>query len=583
MKPSPNENRQLLERFWHLVKPFRWYLLPALGCMIIMAATNGAIAYLIKPILDWVFINKDATMLYVLPGVVLLVFVVRGAAYFGQAYLMEFVGQKVVRGLQVSMYRHLLSMDASFFTNQGIGGLISRITYDANLLKETASTVISNILREGFTVIFLLGVLFYRDWLIAVIALTGLPAAGYLIYLFGRRMRKLSRLRQELMENVTAHLEETLSGLRIVQAFNTEPRERARFRYITKNVLKNHLKVAIVRAVSKPAIDIISGVVISGVVLLAGKAVIEGTTTTGTFFSFVTALLMAYDPIKRLTGLNNQLQTGLAAAKRIFDLLDHEPNIKDSADPIVLPNFKKQLCFENVSFSYEESQKPALSHINLTIQAGERVALVGASGGGKSTLIHLVPRFFDVSKGRITIDGIDIRMTSLSSLRNQIAMVTQEVILFNESVRANIAYGSREWREEDILKAAEAANARQFIEAFPEGFDTIIGDRGVKLSGGQRQRLSIARSILKNAPLLILDEATSALDTESEVVVQEALERLMEGRTTLVIAHRLSTIRNADRIIVIQDGCIIEEGQHETLLEKNGAYAKLYWMQFQKK
>ncbi|MBF0143651.1 MAG: lipid A export permease/ATP-binding protein MsbA [Magnetococcales bacterium] len=573
-------NAQLFKRFGLLVWPYRWYLLPAVVCMLVLAASEGAMAYLVKPILDKVFIEQNRAMYLSMPLIVILVFFVRGVANFFESYLMQLIGHKLARGIQVRLYGHLLTLELGYFLPYTTGSFISRIINDTFQLKAAATNVLTGIVNEGFTLIALVIVLFVQDWELALMALIGLPASAYLIYLFGRRMRRLSRRSQEMSEQVVTHLEETFSGLRVIKSFTMEKFEQAGFRHLTKKLLRNYLRTSVVNALSKPLINLITGVVVSGVILFGGDRVMDGQMTTGAFFSFLTALVMAYAPVRALITLNNTLQQGLAAAIRIFEVLDTKPRIADAPEARELPPFSREIRLEGVSFRYAPGLPEVLQGIDLVIRAGERVALVGRSGSGKTTLVNLIPRFFEVTGGSIRIDGVDIRQVRMKSLRRQMAMVTQETILFNDSVQNNIAYGWSREPQEVIERAAGAAQALDFIRELPEGFATRVGDRGIRLSGGQRQRLSIARSLLKDAPILILDEATSSLDSESELAVQQALDALMVGRTSLVIAHRLSTIRGADRIVVLKEGRIVEEGDHETLMAKKGEYSRLYSIQF---
>jgi subfamily B ATP-binding cassette protein MsbA len=491
---------------------------------------------------------------------------------------MSYIGHRVVADLRYDLYRHIQLQPLSFFTKNPTGTLMSRITYDVNLVRDTVSEAVTSILKDTFTLIALVFVIFYRDWKLALIAMVVFPIAIYPITAFGRKMRKIARASQMTMGSLTSLLQETISGNRIVKAFSMEDHENKRFSKENERLFKLVMKSVSVRAITTPLMEFLGGVGIAAITFYGGYHVIQGTSTPGTFFSFLAALLMLYEPAKRLTNVNITIQQGLSAAERIFTVMDTIPEIKDREGAGPLPPITREIRFEHVSFSYDKTH--VLKDIKLKIKAGEMVAFAGMSGGGKTTLVNLIPRFYDVNDGRILIDDRDIRDVTIGSLRSQIAIVTQQTILFNDTIRNNIAYGDIHKSEEDIVRAAKAANAHDFITKFPEGYDSVIGEQGVKLSGGERQRISIARALLKDAPILILDEATSSLDTESEVEVQDALDKLMKGRTTLVIAHRLSTIRKADRIIVIVDGKIVEEGTHESLLAKEGEYYKLYNMQF---
>lgn len=569
----------LYGRLLKLARPHVVNFIWAMLCMIIVGVTTSAIAFLIKPALDDIFMNRDTQSLKWIPIVVVFIYLFKGAATYGQTVLMNRIGQRVVTDLRNSLYNHIQVQPLSFFSKNPTGTLMSRITNDVNLIQSAVSEAVTSILKDSVTLVGLLFVVFYRDWKLALIAMVVFPVTIYPISEFGRKMRKVSASTQVTLGSLTALLQETISGNRIVKAFGMEEHEGKRFAAENERLFRLTMRSVSIKALSSPLMEFLGGLGIAIIVFYGGYQVINQTSTPGTFFSFMAALLMLYEPIKRLTGVNNTIQQGLAGAERVFSVIDTVPEIRDREEAIELPPISSEIRIDSATFSYEN--EPVLKDVDLVIKAGEMVAFVGMSGGGKSTLVNLIPRFYDVDSGSIRIDGHDIRDVTLASLRSQIGIVTQQTILFNDTIRNNIAYGDIRKGDEDIVNAAKAANAHDFITRLPQGYDTLIGEQGLKLSGGERQRISIARALLKDAPILILDEATSSLDTEAEMEVQEALDKLMRNRTTLVIAHRLSTIRNADRIMVMVDGRIVEEGTHESLLEKQGEYCKLYNLQFQ--
>ena len=573
-----NKN-EIYSRLHVILKPYTPQLLISMAAMVFVGGFNGLQAYMVKPLLDEIFYKHDQRMLYLLPMGLLLVFLVKGIFYFIYSYLLEKVGQSIIRDLRNRVYAHLNDLPLSFFQKTPTGELISRIINDVSMLQGSVSHALIHLLRDFFSVLGLLGVIFYMDWRLALVSLIFLPMAAVPIIVFGKKFRRISTNYQTRIGEATSHLHETIAGMRIVKAFCMEGFEKMRFGKKMQEIMDILMSETKYRCLAHPMIEFLGGIGMAMIIWFGGLQVLNGHSTPGTFMSFLTALIMLYEPVKGVSKINSTIQQGMAAAIRIFALLDIRPDIQETKDARELPAFNSALELKNVSFWYEDNQ-PVLKNLNLRVNRGEILAVVGPSGGGKSTLANLIPRFYDIREGALLIDGIDIRQVTMHSLRKQLALVTQQTILFNDTVRNNIAYGCSDCPEETIIAAARAAYALDFIQDLPLGFETVIGESGTRLSGGQQQRLSIARALLKDAPILILDEATSSLDTESEREVQRALENLMQNRTTIVIAHRLSTIKNADRIIVLKDGQIVEEGTHSALLARQGEYSVLYQLQF---
>ncbi len=562
-----------------LVSQYRVKLLLAALCMIVVAASNGAMAFLVKPVMDDIFINQNRDMLLLIPGIAILVFFLKGAGSYGSEYLMNYIGEKIIRFFRDSLYEKITDLPISFIHREKTGALMSRITNDVNIVKGMVSMAVINLFRDFFSVIAFLFVIFYRDWRLALGAFIVLPLAFYPIVLFGRRVRRFSTGTQETMADLNSFLHETFVGAKIIKIFNLQTFEKKRFRKKTGLLFRLEMKKVMARALSSPVMEFLGGLGIAFIIWFGGLRVINGTATPGTFFSFLTAVMMLYDPVKKLSSLNNTIQEGVASATRIFDILEEKSDIREKPSPEILAGTVFDVEFDRVNFAYGENEPPALQDISLTAAPGEVLALVGMSGGGKTSLVNLIPRLYDVSSGRVLIGGKDVKDLSIKSLRDHISIVTQEPILFNESVRENIRYGRMDATDLEIENAAKAAFAYDFIQGFAQGFDTIIGELGSRLSGGEKQRLCIARALIKDAPILILDEATSALDSEAEGIVQKALENLMKGRTSFVIAHRLSTIDYASRVILLKDGSIREEGTHDQLMAQKGEYFKLQTMQ----
>ena len=558
-------------------KPYILYMAASVLCMLILSGTSAGIAYLVKPAIDDVFVNTDFSMLYAIPILVIIAYIVKGLSEYGQAYFMGYVGNRIVTDIREVVYRHIQSLSLSFFSNTSTGLLMSRLAMDIDILQRSVSESVKKLLKSFFLVIALSGVVFYQNWMMALGCFFLLPWVAIPMAKFGKKSKKYSKRTQEQMASISAFLDETISGIQTVKAFCMEGYGKERFAREIDRLFRINIKDLKVVALSSPLMQLLGGLMGAAIIYYGGYSVIKGSMTTGEFFSFMAAVAMLYKPIKALGKENMQIQKGMAAAVRVFDMLDIVPVIKDSPDAAELPALKESVEFRDVCFQYED--RPVLKNASFKATAGEIVAFVGHSGAGKTTIANLLLRFYDINAGGIYIDGTNIKDVKVKSLRQQIAFVTQETILFNDTVHSNISYGSTDVTEEEIIQAAKAANAHEFIQAMPEGYETTIGEKGARLSGGQRQRISIARALVKDAPILILDEATSALDTHSEKEVQRALETLMQGRTTFLIAHRLSTVRNADQIIVLADGQIVESGNHEDLIKHSGVYNRLLEIQ----
>ena len=567
--------RLVKEQLW----PQRGRILLTFICMVLVAGASASMIYLLKDVVDDVLVSRDRAMLYLLPVIIIGLALVSGVAGYFEAVNMEILGHRMVANLQRLMYQGIIRADLQFFHDNSVGRLISRFINDAGLLRFSVAKALTGLMKDSLLVLFLVTILIVHNWFLALLTVVVFPLALYPIVRIGKRMRKISRNTQVETGEMTTLLDETFQGARHVKAYTMEAQETARATVAIEKIYSLTRKAARVQAISRPLMESLGGIAMALAILYGGSQVIDGTMTTGEVASFLAALLAAYKPMKNIANLNATLQQGLAAAQRVFNILDIEPQIADRDGAKPLAQVRGEIQFADVRFRYS-TKGTALNGIELDIPAGKTVALVGPSGAGKSTILNLIPRFYDPQGGTVAIDGQDVRDVTLESLRDAIALVSQEISLFDDTIRANIAYGKPDASEDEIVQAAIDADAHEFISALPDGYDTHVGGRGVKLSGGQRQRIAIARAMVKDAPILLLDEATSALDTETERQVQAALARLKQGRTTVVIAHRLSTIVDADAIFVMENGQVVETGSHAELLAREGAYSRLYALQF---
>ncbi len=580
-------NMGILKRIWREhTKKYIWALIGAMIITSLTALTEAYSVSLLKPIFDNGFIDRDNKILAVLCAQVIGLYFIKGWFYFSQTLILSHISTKTVQSIQQRVFTHLISLDMGYFNKHSSGQMLARIINDCNAITNIAINFITHIFKDLITCISMFGLMMFYSWKMCLVIFLFFPIGAVAIGIINRRVKSISFSDTQQSANFVNQISESLQNVKIIKSYCMERFEASRIKGILNNMFNLSMKRVKNTAVATPVIEGLSGFILSGIIIFGGFQIANGNLTTGGFVTFLGAWVSVYKPLKSLINFRVQLQTAMVSAERVYEIIDTKPSINDIENAIDLNVVHGDIEFKDVCFEYEKG-KPILKNINMTIPAGKTVALVGASGGGKTTIVNLIPRFFEPTSGQILIDGKDIRTLSQHSLRENTSLVSQEVILFDDTIRNNIAYGKGEQgyktvSDDEIISASKSANAYDFIMAMSEGYQTKIGEKGVRLSGGQKQRISIARAIIKNAPILLLDEATSALDTESEFEVQTALDNLMKNRTTIVIAHRLSTIKNADMIYVIEKGSIIEQGNHETLLAKNGEYAKLYNMQFKK-
>jgi len=566
-------------RLLRYARPYRGRLFAALVAMLAYAVASAFLAYLIKPIFDNVLPNRSD--LGVVATAIVIIYLVKGLGSFASQYLMTDIGQRVVRDLRDRLFGHILGQSAGFFARRTTGQLMSRITNDVNQVQQAVSETVGDLLRESLALVGYAGLLVYYDARLAIVVMTGAPIVVYPLVRLGQRVRRTTRRSQEQLEQISHIAAEAFSGHRIVKAFGAEAQESRRFAVASDRVYRTNMKVTSALSALPPLMEFLGGLGMAAALWYGSRQIADGRLTTGEFTSFIAAMFLMYGPAKKLSRVNASLQQAIAASQRIFEMLDTHTEVRDRPGARPLSPLGDRIEFRGVTFAYDDGdQRRILNDVSFTVRAGQMVAIVGLSGAGKTTLVNLIPRFYDVTGGAILVDGTDIRDVTLASLRAQVGMVTQETVLFDDTIAANIAYGVPGASEAEIEAAARTAHAHQFVMALPEGYRTRIGERGQRLSGGQRQRLAIARALLKNSPILILDEATSSLDAESESLVQEALASLMMNRTSLVIAHRLSTVRRADAIVVLEQGEVKEIGRHDDLLARaDSTYARLYALQ----